>query len=93
MSITRMLLGAAVIGTIASGGIVLDSVAAPEASAACYGSVTQMKGKNVSCPSTARHWNVIKNHGTEYGLWVGKGSWSQQKLCWANVVSVGMTAK
>ncbi|MET4051703.1 hypothetical protein ABID81_001047 [Frigoribacterium sp. PvP054] len=29
----------------------------------------------------------------KYGSWVGRGGWSSQSQCWANVVSYGMTAK
>lgn len=91
--ITKFVLGAAVIGTVVSGGIALDVVRAPEAkAAACYGSVSIWKGKNNTC-SSARHWDAIKNSNAKYGAWVGKGKWSQQNACWANVVSYGMTAR
>ncbi|MBF4589332.1 hypothetical protein [Curtobacterium sp. VKM Ac-1395] len=91
--ITKFVLGAAIIGTVVSGGIALDVVRAPEAkAAACYGSVSIWKGKNNTC-SSARHWDAIKNSNAKYGAWVGKGKWSQQNACWANVVSYGMTAR
>ena len=90
--ITKFVLGAAVIGTVVSGGIALDVARAPEAkAAACYGSVSIWKGKNNTC-SSARHWDAIKNSSAKYGACVGKGKWSQQNACWANVVSYGMTA-
>lgn len=92
MSIKKVMLGAAVLGTVVAGGLVTDVATAPEAKAACYGSVTVMKGKNNTC-SSARHWNAIKNAPSKYGAWVGKGGWSKQTLCWANVVSHGMTAR
>jgi hypothetical protein len=92
MTITKVLLGAAVFGTIVTGGIAVDSASAPEAQAACYGSVSIWKGKNNSC-SSARHWDAIKNSSPHYGKWVTKGLWSQQTACWANVVSYGMTAR
>ncbi|MBF4582901.1 hypothetical protein ITJ54_09500 [Curtobacterium sp. VKM Ac-2865] len=91
--ISKFVLGAAVIGTVVSGGIALDIAKAPEAkAAACYGSVSIWKGKNNTC-SSARHWDAIKNSNAKYGAWVGKGKWSQQNACWANVVSYGMTAR
>jgi hypothetical protein len=91
--ITKFALGAAVIGTVVSGGIALDVAQAPEAkAAACYGSVSIWKGKNNTC-SSARHWDAIKNSNAKYGAWVGKGKWSQQNACWANVVSYGMTGR
>lgn len=91
--ITKFVLGAAIIGTVVSGGIALDIAKAPEAkAAACYGSVSIWKGKNNTC-SSARHWDAIKNSNAKYGAWVGKGKWSQQNACWANVVSYGMTAR
>ncbi|WIB78134.1 hypothetical protein DEJ28_03260 [Curtobacterium sp. MCPF17_002] len=93
MSIKNVLMCATVLGTVVAGGIALDSATAPDAHAACYGSVTLMKGKNNSCSNGARHWNAIKNANPKYGDWVGKGRISQQKLCWANVVSYGMTAR
>lgn len=93
MSIKDVVLGAVVLGSVVGGGIAVDTVTAPEASAACYGSVTLMKGKNNSCGNGARHWNAIRNAPSKYGDWVGKGRVSSQKLCWANVVSYGMTAR
>jgi hypothetical protein len=94
MTITKVLLGAAVIGTIVTGGVAVDAASAPEAkAAACYGSVSTWKGKNVSCAKQARHWDSIKNAPSKYGAWVGKGAWSSQSACWANVTSYGMTVK
>ncbi|MBF4605223.1 hypothetical protein [Curtobacterium sp. VKM Ac-2884] len=93
MSIKNVVLGAVVLGSVVGGGIAVDTATAPEASAACYGSVTLTKGKNNSCGNGARHWNAIKNASSKYGAWVGKGHISAQKLCWANVVSYGMTAR
>ena len=91
--ITKFVLGAAIIGTVVSGGIALDVAKAPEAkAAACYGSVSIWKGKNNTC-SSARHWDAIKNSNAKYGAWVGKAKWSQQNACWVNVVSYGMTAR
>lgn len=92
MSIKNVLLGAAVLGAVVAGGVAVDTVTAPEAKAACYGSVSIWKGKNVSCKGNARHWDAIKNKDPRYGKWVGKGKWSEQTACWANVVSYGMTA-
>lgn len=93
MSIKNVLLGVTVLGTVVAGGVALDSATAPDANAACYGSVTLMKGKNNSCSNGARHWNAIKNAPSKYGLWVSRGGTSKQTLCWANVVSYGMTAR
>ncbi|MCS6581603.1 MULTISPECIES: hypothetical protein [Curtobacterium] len=92
MSIKNVVLGAVVLGSVAGGGIAVDTVTAPEASAACYGSVSIWKGKNNSC-SSARQWDAIKNKDPRYGKWVTRGNWSQQTACWANVVSYGMTAR
>lgn len=91
--IAKVILGAAVVGTIASGALALDVASAPRAeAAACYGSVSLLKGKNNTC-SSARHWNAIRGSSSKYGAWVGRGGWSHQRLCWANVVSYGMTAR
>ncbi|WIE65444.1 hypothetical protein DEI99_002610 [Curtobacterium sp. MCLR17_036] len=91
MSIKNVVLGMAVLGSVVGGGLAVDAATAPEANAACYGSVTLTKGKNNSCTS-ARNWNVIKNKGTKYGNWAGRGAWSYEAACWVNVVSYGMTA-
>ena len=91
--ITKLVLGAAVVGTLVSGTVALDAATAPRAeAAACYGSVSLLKGKNNTC-SSARHWNAIRNSSSKYGAWVGRSGWSYQSLCWANVVSYGMTAR
>ncbi|QWS32694.1 hypothetical protein AABM26_05290 [Curtobacterium aetherium] len=91
--IAKVILGAAVVGTIVSGALALDVASAPRAeAAACYGSVSLLKGKNNTC-SSARHWNAIRGSSSKYGAWVGRGGWSHQRLCWANVVSYGMTAR
>lgn len=92
MSVKKLVVGAAVVAVLAGGGIVADVASAPQAQAACYGSVSMWQGKNDSC-SSARHWDAIKNANAKYGPWVGKGSWSRQGACWANVVSYGMTAR
>jgi hypothetical protein len=92
MRIGRLALCAAIVGAGTLVSIADDIRTAPAAHAACYGSVSTMKGKNNTC-SSARHWNAIKNSASKYGAWVEKGKWSEQKYCWANVVSVGMTAK
>ena len=92
MVVRKLLLGVVVAAVVTGGGMVADIAAAPEAHAACYGSVSMWKGKNNSC-STARHWDSIKNAPSRYGAWVGKARWSQQSACWANVTSDGMTAK
>jgi hypothetical protein len=88
----NIVLGAAVLGTVLTGGVVVDTATAPDANAACYGSVSLWQGKNYSC-STARHWDVVKNSGSRYGNWAGRSQWSLQTACWPNVVSYGMTAK
>jgi hypothetical protein len=91
--ITRLVLGAAVVGTLISGTLALDVATAPGAeAAACYGSVSIWKGKNNTC-SSARHWDAIKNAKSKYGAWAGRGRYSAQNACWANVVSYGMTAR
>lgn len=91
--IAKVILGAAVVGTIVSGALALDVASAPRAeAAACYGSVSLLKGKNNTC-SSARHWNAIRGSSSKYGAWAGRGGWSHQRLCWANVVSYGMTAR
>jgi hypothetical protein len=91
--ITKLVLGAAVVGAVLSGSLAVDTATAPEAKAGtCYGSVSLLKGKNNTC-SSARHWNAIRNAKSRYGDWVGRSRYSVQKACWANVVSYGMTAK
>ncbi|PYY33154.1 hypothetical protein [Curtobacterium sp. MCBD17_030] len=91
--ITKLILGAAVVGTVIGGTLTLDVATAPGAEAAtCYGSVSIWKGKNNTC-SSARHWDAIKNAKSKYGAWVGRGRYSVQNACWANVVSYGMTAR
>ncbi|WP_146244203.1 hypothetical protein [Curtobacterium sp. MCBD17_032] len=91
--VTKTVLGLVVVATIISGGLAVDAAAAPAAdAAACYGSVSLLKGKNNTC-SSARHWNAIRNAKSKYGDWVGRSRWSSQRACWANVVSYGMTAR
>jgi hypothetical protein len=91
--ITKVVLGAAVVGTVIGGALTLDAVTAPGAEAAtCSGSVSIWKGKNNTC-SSARHRDAIKNAKSKYGSWVGRGRYSVQNACWANVVSYGMTAR
>ena len=91
--ITKSVLVAAVVGTLVSANLAFDVATAPEAeAAACYGSVSIWKGKNNTC-SSARHWDAIKNAKSKYGVWVGRGRYSTQNACWANVVSYGMTAR
>ncbi|OIH98252.1 MULTISPECIES: hypothetical protein [unclassified Curtobacterium] len=93
MSIKNVVLGMAVLGSVMGGGLAVDAATAPEANAACYGSVSTFKGKNNSCSRGARHWDVIKGKDTAYGNWADRGSWSSQRACWINVVSYGMTAR
>lgn len=92
MLIKEFAIAAAAIVVLAGGTIAADVATAPDAQAACYGSVSLYKGKNNSC-SKARHWNAIRNSTSKYGSWVGRGGWSSQSQCWADVVSYGMTAK
>ena len=92
MLIKRFAIVAAVAIVLAGGTIAADVATAPEAQAACYGSVNQFMGKNNSC-STARHWNAFRTASSKYGPWVSRGRWSKQPVCWANVVSYGMTAR
>lgn len=90
MSIRNLLIGGAVLATVVSGGIVTDIARAPDAEAACYGSVSTWKGKNVSCPLEARHFDAIKHSAYQYAPWATRGNFSEQRACWANVVSYGM---
>ncbi|NRD26939.1 hypothetical protein [Frigoribacterium sp. VKM Ac-2836] len=92
MLIKRFAIAAAVTIVLAGGTIAADVATAPEAQAACYGSVTRSMGKNNSC-TRARHWNAIRQSNTRYGPWVTRGKWSKQAACWVNVVSYGMTAR
>jgi hypothetical protein len=89
----NIVLGAAVVGTVLTGGVVVDTATAPDANAACYGSVSTWKGTNYTCGNGARHWDAIKNGNPKYGAWVGRGKVSSQLACWPNVVSYGMTAR
>lgn len=91
MTITKLLLGAALVGTVVSGGIALDTASAPEANAAaCWGQITQTKGKNYTGCGTAHHFNRINNKTLKYGNNAGANTWSYEPLCYANVTQYGM---
>lgn len=77
---------------VVTGGLaVAEAASSPAANAACYTGLTVMQAKNVSCKPKMRHWNAIKNSTSKYGAWVPPGQISRQSLCWANVVSHGVT--
>jgi hypothetical protein len=89
--ISKFVLGAAIIGTVVSGGIALDVAKAPEAeAAACWGQITQIKGKNYTGCGRAVHFNIIKNSTKKYGNIAGANTWSYEPLCYANVTQYGM---
>jgi hypothetical protein len=91
MNISKVLLGAAVIGTIVSGGVALDTATAPEAkAAACWGQITLTKGKNYTGCGVAAHFNIINNKTKKFGNNAGANSWSYETLCYANVTQYGM---
>lgn len=89
--ITKFVLGAAIIGTVVSGGIALDAAVAPEASAAaCWGQITQTKGKNYTGCGSARHFNILRNGTTKTGNKAGANTWSYETACWAGINQYGM---
>ncbi|MFZ6992783.1 hypothetical protein ACO0E1_12915 [Curtobacterium sp. RRHDQ66] len=91
MTITKLLLGAALVGAVVSGGIALDTASAPEANAAaCWGQITQTKGKNYTGCGMAHHFNRIDNKILKYGNNAGANTWSYEPLCYANVTQYGM---
>jgi hypothetical protein len=62
MSIRNVVLGAVVLGSVVGGGIAVDTVTAPEASAAaCWRKVTQSMGFNESGCGRAQHFNRLKS--------------------------------
>jgi hypothetical protein len=90
MTITKVLLGAAVIGTIVTGGIAVDSASAPEAQAASWGQITVFKGKNFTGCGRAAHFNIIGGRSKKFGETVGSNKWSHEYYCYANVTHWGM---
>lgn len=91
MSIKNVMLGALVLGTVVSGGVVVDAATATEAkAAACWGQITLTKGKNYTGCGRAAHFNIIKNSTKKFGNTVGANAWSYEALCYANVTQYGM---
>jgi hypothetical protein len=89
--ITKLMLGIAVIGTVMSAGVALDTATAPDAeAAACWGQITQTKGKNYTGCGKAAHFNIINNSKKKFGNIVGAYAWSSETLCYANVTQYGM---
>jgi hypothetical protein len=89
--ITKLMLGIAVIGTVLSAGVALDTATAPDAkAAACWGQITQTKGKNYTGCGIARHFNRISNKDLKYGNNAGANTWSYEPLCYAHVTQYGM---
>lgn len=89
--ISKFVLGAAIVGTVISGGVALDAAAGPKASAAaCWGQITATKGKNYTGCGTAHHFNRINNRDMKYGNNAGSNTWSYELLCYANVTQYGM---
>lgn len=87
----KLLISTALVGIVISGGVAFDAVSAPEATAsACWGQITQTKGKNYTGCGRAVHFNIIKNSTKKYGNTVGANAWSFEKLCYPNVTQYGM---
>ncbi len=89
----KIVLGAAVVGTVLAGSVAVDTVAAPESSAAaaCWGQITQSKGKNYTGCGAARHFNAIgKNLSIRWGSRAGANQWSYESACWSDIRKYGM---
>jgi hypothetical protein len=87
----KLLISTALVGIVVSGGIALDAASATEATAAaCWGQITQTKGKNYTGCGRAAHFNIINNSKKKFGDAVGANTWSFEKLCYANVTQYGM---
>jgi hypothetical protein len=91
MSIRNVVLGAVVLGSVVGGGIAVDTVTAPEASAAaCWRKVTQSMGFNESGCGRAQHFNRLKSGTMKRGIVVGANKWSYEAACWTNIAQYGM---
>lgn len=87
----KLLVSTALVGIVVSGGIALDAASATEATAtACWGQITQTKGKNYTGCGRAVHFNIIRNSTKKFGNTVGADAWSFERLCYANVTQYGM---
>jgi hypothetical protein len=88
----NIVLGAAVVGTVLTGGVAVDTVAAPEASAAgaCWGQITQSQGKNYTGCGRAQHFNKLRSGAIKLGNVAGANSWSFEKACWVGIAQYGM---
>ncbi|WIE58648.1 hypothetical protein DEI96_003225 [Curtobacterium sp. MCLR17_031] len=92
MSIKNVVLAAVVLGSVVGGGIAVDTVTAPEASAAtCWRKVTQSTGFNESGCGRAQHFNRLRSGTMKWGNVVGGNKWSYQAACWTNIAQYGMT--
>jgi len=88
----KLILGAVVVGTVVSGGVAVDSAMAPEANAAaCWGQITQSKGKNYTGCGAARHFVAV---GASLQIKTGNrataNKWSYEPVCWAGIRKYGM---
>lgn len=88
----NMVLSAAIVGAVLAGGVAVDSAAAPDASAAgaCWGQITQSKGKNYTGCGRAQHFNKLGNGAIKLGNVAGANTWSFEKACWAGIAQYGM---
>lgn len=91
MSIKNVMLSGVVLALVVSGGVALDAVTAPDArAAACWGQITQTKGKNYGGCGSAKHFNRLKSGTMKWGSVAGTNRWSYESACWANIAQYGM---
>lgn len=90
MLVQKVILGALVLGSIVTGGVALDIASAPDANAACWGQITQTKGKNYTGCGTAQHFNRLSNGKMFYGNRAGANAWSTEAMCYTNIAQYGM---
>ncbi|MBY0177825.1 hypothetical protein [Curtobacterium herbarum] len=87
----KLMVGVASIGTILGVGVAIGTATAADAEAtACWGQITQMKGKNYTGCGMAHHFNRINNKDLKYGNNAKANTWSYEPLCYANVTQYGM---
>lgn len=91
MLVHKLMLGALVLGSVITGGVAIDAASAPDASAAaCWGQITQTKGKNYTGCGNAQHFNRLSNGKMFYGNRAGANAWSTEAACYTNIAQYGM---
>jgi hypothetical protein len=89
--LTKLMVGVAITGSILGFGVAIDTATAAEAEAtACWGQITQTKGKNYTGCGMAHHFNRINNKDLKYGNNAKANTWSFEPVCYAHVTQYGM---